>query len=223
MWRSRICGRSADRTPLARVDERGAALFIAILVTLILGALAAGLVAVTMTETMISGAHRSTAEAVYAAEAALERAVHDLATVTDWSAVLAPSPGNLTSTFMDASAEPLAPDGRSLSVPALTASRQRASDARDGTFLPAGDWPRWQLYGSGALESLPLPAPGPPAYLLVWVADDGDGDGNPSADANGQILVHAEAYGIGARRAVEAAVRRVAPGVVQVFSRRPAR
>jgi hypothetical protein len=63
-----------------------------------------------------------------------------------------------------------------------------------------------------------------PAYLLVWVADDGEGDGDPAVDSNGQILVHAEAYGAsGACRGVEAAIRRAQPPVVQVLARRPVR
>jgi hypothetical protein len=205
-------------------DERGAALFIALLVAVILGALAAGLVAVTITETMISSAHRSVQEAAFAAEAGLERAIHDLATVSDWSSVLSAPPANLTSTFMDGLSTIRTPDGRTFEVASLTSERQRTSDARDGPSLAVPDWPLWRLYAQGSLDRLPSPGPVSPAYLLVWVADDGEGDGDPGVDSNGQILVHAEAYGAsGARRGVEAAIRRAQPPVVQVLARRPVR
>jgi hypothetical protein len=205
-------------------DQRGAALLITLLMVVVLGALAAGVVTITITETMISGAHRTAQETAYAAEAALERAIHDLATIGDWSPVLALPPGNLTSTFFDGQLSPTAPDGRRLDTPTLTVERQRNSDARDGPLVTASDWPRWRVYAQGSLDRLPTRAPGPPAYLIVWVADDREGDGDPGRDTNGQILVLAEAYGTGgARRAVEAVIRRSAPGVVQLLTRRAVR
>jgi hypothetical protein len=190
----------------------------------VLGALAAGVITVTITETTIAGAHRSALEASYAAEAALERAIHDLATVTDWSAVLSTPPSSQTSTFLDGHISPDGPDGRRLDVARLGLERQRNSDARDGSFINAADWPRWHLYAQGSLDLLATPATGPPAYLFVWVADDGEGDGDPAHDSNDQILVHAEAHGVGgARRSVEAVIRRSGPGVVQVLTRRALR
>lgn len=213
---------SAEILP-AGPGQRGAALLLALLMTLVLAAIGAGLIAVTVTDTLISGAHRTGYETMYAAEAALERAIHDLAPLADWSPVLVPAPGNLVSTFIDGQAAPGAPDGSQLDIAALTAERQRTSDARE-TFVQATDLPRWQLYAQGPLGTLPAAAPGPPAYLLVWVADDAEGDGDPTHDSNGQILVYAEAHGTGgARRALEATVRRARPGVVEVLTRRAVR
>ena len=48
----------------------------------------------------------------------------------------------------------------------------------------------------------------PPAYLLVWVADDGeDGDGDAVRDSNSRVMLRVEAYGgAGAHRSIEAIV-----------------
>jgi hypothetical protein len=198
-----------------RGREHGAALVLALLLMVLLGVIGAALITLTTTETMIAASYRHAAEAASGAEAALERALHDLATVPDWSSVLAPPPANLQSTFNDGAVEPRAPDGRLLNLANLTADRQRESDGRDGAAVFGADSPQWRLYAHAPIRDL-LPAPriDLPIYLVVWVADDGmDGDGDGSRDANRTILVHAQAFGSsGARRAVEAAVRRSADG-----------
>ena len=207
-------------------DERGAALIVALLIGILLAGLGAMLITVSNTETLITAAHRHAQEAWYAAEAALERALRDLDVIPDWSLVLAPSPANLQATFVDGQSYPTAPDGRTLDVQALTLRRQADSDPQAGPGIFGADSPQWRLFGHASLVSLlPAGAPGQPAYLLVWVADDGlDGDGDPSRDANGRVLVFAEAYGTaGARRAVEAVVARPADGIICVLTRRAVR
>ena len=69
--------------------ERGVAVVVALLMALLVGAIAAALVTLTTTETLISASYRHAQEASYGAEAALERALHDLATMPDWSPALA--------------------------------------------------------------------------------------------------------------------------------------
>ena len=201
--------------------ERGAALITALLVTVLLAGLAAVITSVTITETLIAAAHRHASEAAYAADAAIERALRDLAAVPDWTMVLLPPPAHLASTFVDGLARPKAPDGRELDVAALTLARQRDSDAREGPAVFGADAPQWRLFAHSAFSAfLPPGVPAQPAYVLVWVADDGlDGDGDPALDANGRLLVFAEAYGSGgARRSVEAAVGRSGDGVLHVLT-----
>ena len=70
-------------------DERGAALIIALMSMMLLTALAAAVVMVTNTETMISANHRNSQEALYAADAAVERIVQDLLMTPRWNDVLA--------------------------------------------------------------------------------------------------------------------------------------
>jgi hypothetical protein len=103
----------------------------------------------------------------------------------------------------------------------LTTMRQGVSERTYGRGAFGADSPLWRLFGHAELGALlPPGVASPPGYVLIWVADDGgDGDGDPAIDANGQLLVYAEAYGVSsARRAVELAVARVTPGTIRVLS-----
>jgi hypothetical protein len=205
-------------------NERGSAILMALLLALLVGAIAAALVAVTTTETLIAASYRHAQEAAFGAEAALERALHDLSIEPDWSRVLAAPPANLTSTFDDGQAAVRGPDGATLDLAQLTAVRQRDSDARYGASTFGADTPQWRLYAHAAPRDL-LSARGleVPLYLVVWVADDeSDGDGDASADSNRRILVRAAAYGArGARKAVEARLARTPTGELRLDGWRP--
>jgi hypothetical protein len=210
---------SARRLRRDLSGEHGAALIIALLLTMLVAAIGAAVVTITNTETMIAAGYRQAHEASHGAEAALERALHDLAIVADWSSVLTAPPGNLVSSFTDGTTAPAAPDGRTLDLVSLTAERQRDSDARDGAGVFGADTPQWRLFAHAPIQDLlPPPRPTLPLYLVVWVADDGgDGDGDPAVDGNRRIVVHAEAFGsVGARRAVEASVARSPDGLLTV-------
>jgi hypothetical protein len=191
----------------------------ALLLSLLVGAIAAALIVITTTETLIAASYRHALEASYGAEAALERALHDLAALPDWSQVLVAPPGNATSTFDDGEAAPRAPDGRILDLAGLTTSRQRDSDARDGPGVFGGDSPIWRLFAHAGprnlCESFDVDLP---LYLVVWVADDeSDGDGDATHDSNKRLLVWAVAYGAGgARRSVEARVARTEMGELRL-------
>lgn len=202
-------------------NERGVAVVMALLMAILIGAVAAALVALTTTETLISASFRHGTEASYGAEAALERALHDLATIPDWSPALTPVPGNLVSGFDDGAAVARTPDGRALDLAVLTADRQRESDQRDGPGIFGADSPQWRLFAHAPVSAL-MAAPGLdlPLYLVVWVADDeSDGDGDPAVDRNGRILVWAVAFGAGgARRSVEARVGRTGGGDLQLLA-----
>jgi hypothetical protein len=204
-----------------RIDnERGAALVIALLLAILIGAIAGALLPLTTTETLLSASYRQAYEASYGAEAAMERALHDLATLPAWSAALAAPPGNVTSTFVDGTMFPVGPDGRTIDLAALTVRRQRESDSRDGDLFGV-DRPQWRLYAHAPIDMLALPpAPRLPVYAVVWVADDGrDGDGEPAVDANGVVLLHAEAFGTSsARRAVEAVLTRAPSGGLRLLA-----
>ena len=202
-----------------RNREAGTALLLALVTTALVTAVAAGLIVSVSTETAIAGNSRAAQEALYAADAVLERALRDLALVPDWSAVLASPPASVAS-FDDGLAVARAPDGRPLAIGALTAARQAASVAAWGAGAFGADTPVWRPYGHATLAAvLPPGLVSQPAYALVWVADDGlDGDGDPATDANGQILLHVEAYGVnGSRRGIAAEVSR-AGGAVRLLS-----
>jgi hypothetical protein len=202
-------------------NERGAVLILALLLMMLLGVIGAGLITVTMTETLIAASYRHAMEASSGAEAALERALHDLAAIPDWSVVLEPPPAPPQSTFNDGAAQPRSPDGGTLNLSGLTADRQRESDARDGPSVFGADSPRWRLFAHAPIADLfRAGQPVPPVYLVVWVADDGgDGDGDPERDVNETVLVHAAAFGSGGgRRAVEASVGRSPDGLLVLRS-----
>lgn len=191
--------------------ERGAALICALMVTALLTTLGAALAFLMATETVISANYRSASEALYAADAGVERAMADLR-ATDWTGVLAPPPANVMSGFDDAAMSPVDPSGAPLDLTRLTAALQGQSDARYGV---GPDSPGWRLFAHADLTRLmPAASISTPAYVVVWVADDAeDGDGNPSRDSNGVLMLRAESFGIaGAHRIVEATVAR--PGGV---------
>ena len=207
-------------------NDRGIAVVIALLMMVLLGALAAALVALTTTETLVSASFRRSLEVAHGAEAALERGLHDLSAMSDWSLALAMPPANVTSSFDDGETTPRGPDGRMLDLTRLTANHQRASDARRGQAIFGADNPEWRLFAHAPLRAL-LAQPGPdlPLYLAVWIADDeSDGDGNPSVDANGRILVGAVAFGTGgARGMVEARIERADSGELRLLAWRQTR
>jgi len=213
-------GRDA-RVRAPATNERGAAVVIALLLTILLALLGAGLLTLAGTETSIAASYRNGQEASYGAEAALERALTDLGVAADWTTVLAAPPGSVVSTFDDGQASVRLADGRVVSLAALTMERQRESDGEAGPAAYGADSPRWRLFAHASIQDLvPAPASGAPLYLVVWVADDGvDGDGDPWRDANGRIHVHAEAFGSsGARRGVAAVIERTANGVIRRIS-----
>ncbi len=218
----------AGRASPARLpaDDRGIAVVLALLLAVLLGAIAAALLALTTTETSISLSFRHGQEASHGAEAALERALHDLAAMADWSAALSAPPANATSTFDDGETVPRTPAGRSLDLARLTSDRQAESDARAGPDVFGADSPEWRLFAHAPLSAL-LRGPGLdlPLYLVVWVADDEwDGDGDPTTDRNGRILVRAQAFGAGGtRRSVEARVGRTGGGDLQLLGWREPR
>src|SRR5437762_14057707 len=74
------------------------AIIVALMATLLMSALGAALVLTTSSEALIAANFRHAQEGVYAADAALERAMADLATLADWNAVLG---GSASSTFVD--------------------------------------------------------------------------------------------------------------------------
>lgn len=194
------------------VDQRGAALLIAITIVLLVVAIGAAVSVASRTEMLIAASFRESREMVYAAEGAAALAIHDLDATADWSAVLS---GAAASSFTDGAAigPRTLPVGTSVilccAAGSLTADVQRR--AHGGRSWGA-DTPEWQIFAWGPVANwLPAGRLETPLYVVVWVADDaGDGDGNPAADTNGVVELHAQALGThGGRRVVEVRVERV--------------
>jgi hypothetical protein len=200
--------RSAPLDPVA--NERGISLIIALMSTLLLTALGLGLLMVTMTETMLSANHRDGGEAVYAADAGVERVMQDLLTVPDWNRILS---GALQSSFIDGApgGTRTLPDGSILDLSAATnmmncAKATTCSDAdMDAWTLDRpfeADNPRWQLYAYSPLRDIiDTGTIASPMYVAVWIADDAaETDGDPHTDGTsglgaGVLMLRARAFG----------------------------
>ena len=215
-------------------DQQGVALIAVLLWTALVTALASAIVLVTTVETTISARHRDGIDALYAADAALEIAVGQLAAVTNWDLVLNGTSRSTLSDGAPTGTRQIA-DGTSIDLDRLTAAlrcgkESACSDADTNAITVDRPWgisnPRWQLFLCGSLGTIAgLPDGATRAYVLVWMADDpSDNDGDPLRDSiaadnpgRGRILVTAQAYGAsGARRTLQATVVRAAAGIRMV-------
>jgi hypothetical protein len=184
-------------------DDRGSAIIIALLATVLLTTLGLGLVMLSSTEGAIASNYRQGHEALYAADGAIERVVQDVLLVPRWNDILN---GTVQSAFVDNTLTPTLPLGGTINLTSLTAEMQSQSNATS----PWGpNNPVWHLFAYGPLSNIGGTAVSKsPMYMAVWIADDpAETDGDPSADANGVITVLAQAIGpAGAIRTIEATV-----------------
>ena len=188
-------------------DDRGTALIIALLAMMLLTALGAATIMVSRTETAIANNYRNSQEALYAADAAVERVIQDLLMVPRWNDILG---GTVQSGIIDGAetAQKALPGGGRITLTSATTQLQAATDAAD---LWGANNPRWRLYAWGPLsELLPDETLDSPMYVAVWVADDpAETDDDPLADVNGTLTLHAEALGPGGtRKVIEVTVAR---------------
>ncbi len=210
-------------------EERGVAIVVAAMAITLLMALGAALILVSSSETMIAANFRVSGEALYSADAVLERAVSDLRGLADWNLALE---GLVRSSFVDgaptgvrqiagggtinlAGVVNLANCGKS--TPCTNAEMNAVTSAR-----PWGlNNPRWQLFAFGWLDQMVGGAPQASSfYVVAMVADDGsENDDDPSLDGSsrgvlpnpgrGIITVRAEAFGPRAsHHVVEATIER---------------
>ncbi len=180
--------------------DNGVALVIVMMAITLLTALGTALTLGTIAETAIAANYRDTTETFYAAEAAVEFAMQEVAAVSDWSDVIA-APGR--SAFVDGPA-----DGPR-TVGAVTLDLGDAT--RDVNATAAGargaGSRRWVLYAFGRFQDLVPSSPSrSQIYVAVWVADRSDtSDEEPSVPDALSIL--GQAYGArGGRRTVETIV-----------------
>ena len=196
-----------QKTSNAVRDERGVALVVALMASMLLTALGMALVLVTDTESMITANYRNNSEALYAADAAVERVVQDLLLVPDWNRIWSE---NLKSSFVDASncaGTANTPAGR-INLNNATTQLQNQTNSEN---LWGANNPVWRTYACGSISDLlPNQSLESSMYVVVWTADDpSETDGNPQSDANGVLTLHAEAFGAGGtRKLIEVTVAR---------------
>lgn len=205
------------------------AIIIALMSMLLMSALGAALVLTTSSEALIAANFRNAQEGVYAADAALERAMDDLGAVADWSAIL---DGSTESAFVDGTPSGVRTlaDGSLLdlgqSVNMMNCRRITPCSASNLTAITAErPWgannPVWRLFAYAPLSSLlPAHAIDSAYYVIVMVADDpSENDNDPLRDGHsatnpgsGVLALRGEAFGPrGTRQVVELTAAR--PGV----------
>jgi hypothetical protein len=216
-------------------DEQGVALIIALLSMVLMMALGSALVLTTMTEGKIAHNYSDGIEAVYAADAAVERVMQDILTVPDWNDIIDVN-NPLTSAFVDG------PPSGTRTIPGGTIDLGQAtnivncgkvaqcSDADLIALTEERPWgqnnPRWKLYAYGPMsDMLPTETINSQIYVIVWVADDpSENDCNPLKDGetanaacggagenlgSGVITMMAHAYGPnGVQRGIEVTLAR---------------
>jgi hypothetical protein len=206
--------------------EDGIAMLVALMAMLLMSALGAALLLTTSSETTIAGNFREDGEALYAADAALERSIDDLLTVPDWNELLT---GSARSAFIDGppSGSRTLRDGSTIHLSQVLskANCQKltpCSAAEMNAVTPERPWgwnnPRWQLYAyNNVSELLPTDSINSSYYVVVMIADDpSENDGNPLQDGASQsnpgagvIAMRAEAFGPkGAHKIIELTLAR---------------
>ena len=209
-----------------REGERGAALVVALMATMLLSALGLALVMTTTTETKITGNYTYAQEAMYAADAAIERTVQDVLTIPDWNDMLS---GTSRSAFVDGSPSGTRtlPNGSVIDLGEATnminCGKLTTCSATEMN-VPTADrpWgannPRYQLFAYGPSNNfIETGTLNSPFYVIVWVADDpSENDDDPTKDGNamtnegtGVITLRAEAWGgRGAHKIIEVTLTR---------------
>jgi Tfp pilus assembly protein PilX len=194
--------------------EDGIAVVIALMAMLLMTALGLALVMTTTSETKIAANYRDSQEALYAADAGLERSMEDILTVPDWNKLL---DGSTQSAFIDgppSGARTLA-DGTQLDLTQVvnmancekvTTCSVADMNANTGSRRWGLNNPRWQLYAYNSINNmLPTGTVNSPYYVVVLVGDDpSENDNDPlhdGADAgnpgSGVLSMRAEAFGPG--------------------------
>jgi hypothetical protein len=223
-------------------SESGTALVIAMLALLLVATLGIALVLAVTVETLIAGSYRDAIEGGHAADAGIERAMHELGALEDWDGVLASPDGlhaSVRSSFLGASLVPVLADGREVDLALvakaancphlLSAGPAACTAASMDAVTDDRPWgannPRWRLYAHGPLDNLLPGRIRSPFYVTVWAADDpAETDDDPAVDGapgvgvaqnpgRGVIQLRGEAFGPGgARRVVQVTVARVGSG-----------
>jgi hypothetical protein len=196
------------------LNDRGAALAIALLAMVLMAALGTMLVLSTAMDVMIAAHFRTSQEAFYAADAVLQRAIDELESTADWNVVLR---GAALSAFsIGASTGPqIMSDGSTIDLAKATnllncAHAAACTPGEMDAVTADRPWgpnnPRWTLYEHGPLSAMvPTSTINSGMYVAAWVADDtSENDNDPMTDGSdplnpgsGVVALHAEAFGPG--------------------------
>jgi len=185
--------------------EQGSAVLLVLILTGLLAALGAGLATIASTERTATGNDEAGATLLYSAESLARRVIADLSSAAEWTSVLCCGVRNA---FVESTRAPETSWRGILDLDAMTRDLQAQTDAASAW---GANTPGWRLYAWGSMDALAgrVGNSGSP-YLVAWVSDDPwDGDNDPATDANGALVIHAEAIGMGGlRRTVQVVLKR---------------
>ena len=190
-------------------EDHGAALLLVLIALALLTAIGVSLVVLGDTDARIASSYQAGTETFYAADAAIEWTVQELRALPSGSDALS---GLAASSLSDFTQQPVLPWGERVDLDAITSQLQTAANSAAGM---GPNTPVWRLFAWGPLSRMIGDDPGATrTYVAAWIADDvSDGDGNPSADQNGIVTIHAEAFGqAGTRRIIEATLTWIPSG-----------
>jgi hypothetical protein len=193
-------------------SERGIALVLVMMTTTLFVVLVGSLALAVLTETAVAANHRDAAHALYAAEAAVEFVLQEIALAEDWTDVLA-APGQ--SSFVDGEPAGVRQAGAAkIDLLEATVDVSAAATPPAGTVaLPP------VIYAFGRFSDLvPGGPPGSDTYVAVWLADRSPAPKDEDAPPAKMSVVGEAFAGRGIRRAVEALVERADTSAVRVLA-----
>jgi hypothetical protein len=205
-------GRWRGRAKHAGGSERGVVLILVMMSVTLLAVLSGALALVALTETAVAANYRDADEALYAADAAMEYVLQEIARVEDWTDLLATAGlssfvDGEPSGLRDAGSEPIDLDQATVDV---TAAATPPAGAVDEPSV---------LYAFGRFADLvPGTATGSMTYVAVWLADRSPA---PKEDATEPVTLSVAGVafgGRGSRRAVEALVQKTDSAAVRLLA-----
>jgi hypothetical protein len=212
-------------------EDDGLAIVAAIMASLLLCAVGAALILLTMSETGTAAAFVRGAEAAYAADAVAERALGEVAQVADWTTILNGSrqsalvdgPPTGSRTLADGSRINLQEVVNLANCEQLGPCTAAQMDAVTADRPWGRNNPRWQLYAYAPLDLLLPPGSASSPFFVVLMAGDdpAENDDDPAVDGGapvsgessnpgtGALALRAEAFGPGGVHGrVDLAIRR---------------
>ena len=193
-----------------RPTERGVALVLVLMTMTLLAALVGSLTLAAITDTTVAAHYRDAADARYAAEAAVEFVLQEIAAADDWSDLLAGG----RSAFVD---------GPPVGIRHVGAERidleQATVDVTGAAIPPPGTVHLPPvLHAFGWFRDMVPAASGSGLYVAVWLADRSPAPKDDGVPPTALSVVGAAFGGRGARRAVEAIVERADTSAVRLLA-----
>jgi hypothetical protein len=179
----------------------------------LLSAIAIGAATVVRVEILVADRYRQSAEAFFAADAALQSTLAELRTIADWTPVVA---GTVASSLSDGAFTGSKGIPGSGAVEVCCGPQSAAGRLAAETTLapvPARRSVAWRPFLWTTMNALAPRNPPSRVYVVAWVANDERDPAGSVGDTNHTVIIRAEAIeAAGYRRSVEALVARQPPG-----------